>query len=46
MLMFLLFRDKGITPGEFYRMSRGEKLLLTAFVRKIYGMGDKVRIIK
>lgn len=35
-LMFALFRDKGITPGQFYAMPPGEKLLLAAFMQKIY----------
>lgn len=34
--MFALFRDKGITPGQFYAMPPGEKLLLAAFMNRIY----------
>lgn len=46
MLAYLLFRDKGITPGEFYRMPPGEKLILTAFVHKMYDIdGGTVRRI-
>ncbi len=32
--MYFLFLEKNITPGEFYRMPPGERLLLTAFCQK------------
>lgn len=31
--MYLLFRYKDITPMEYYRMGRGEKTVLRAFMR-------------
>ena len=34
MLLYFLFWKKNITPGEFYRMPPGERLLLTAFYQK------------
>ena len=34
MLLYFLFREKNITPGEFYQKSPGERLLLTAFCQK------------
>ncbi len=45
--MYILFRDKGITPGEYYEKSPGEKLLLSAFVRHMYPADEgKVKIIE
>ena len=34
--MYILFRDKGICPGDYYKTSTGEKLLLAAFVQQMY----------
>ena len=34
MLLYFLFREKNITPGEFYQKPPGERLLLTAFCQK------------
>lgn len=34
MLLYYLFREKNIAPGDFYRMPPGERLLLTAFCQK------------
>ena len=34
--MYILFRDKGIGPGDYYKKSMGEKLLLAAFVQQMY----------
>lgn len=30
--MYLLFRYKNITPSEYYRMGKGEKTVLRAFM--------------
>ncbi len=34
MLLYHLYRHKNITPGDFYRMPPGERLLLTAFCQQ------------
>lgn len=34
-LMFYLFRDHNITPGQYYSMPTGEKLLVQAFAAEI-----------
>jgi hypothetical protein len=43
MLTYFLFKDKGITPGEFYKMPIGEKLLITAFMRQMYFPADETQ---
>ena len=40
MLAYVLFVEKGITPGQFYQMPTGEKILLTAFIRHNFRMAD------
>ncbi len=32
--MYYLYRTKNITPGDFYKMSPGEKFILRAFAEK------------
>ena len=34
-LMYYLFRDHNITPGQYYAMPAGEKLLIQAFASEI-----------
>lgn len=49
MLAYVLFRDHGITPGEYSRMPLVERAILTAFVKKMYDEkqgGSGVRLIK
>ncbi len=31
MLLYYLFREKNILPGDFYRLPPGERLMITAF---------------
>ena len=34
-IAFWLFAEKGITPGQYYNMPQGEKLILRAFANKL-----------
>ena len=34
-LMYYLFREHSITPGQYYAMPAGEKLLIQAFASEI-----------
>ena len=36
--MYYLFREKDVMPGEYYRMSPGEKVVLRAFFEKDIGL--------
>lgn len=49
MLAYVLFRDKGIMPGEYSRMSHAERAILTVFVKKMHADRegqDSVRLIE
>lgn len=34
-MMYLCFREKGWTPGQYYWMSPSEKIITSAFMRKM-----------
>ena len=36
--MYYLYREKNIMPGDYYKMSPGEKLILRAFFEKDCGI--------
>lgn len=42
MVAYLLFAEHNITPGQYYSMSSGEKLLLRAFLLRKYGKKREV----